>query len=450
MKSFAASLRLAGGGRYILSHPMRRSPIRQPPLKRPLAAAGILSAVLLLSQLLPAPPLADPSGAPLPEGLHLTTPTLYLVLAPFFTLWDGIAMLGQRRLIWLPIGLLILYAGGRAGRILWRRHAWSAAPVRRISLWREARVLAAIAAVLLVFIILGAVWRRPMRALAGTGRDVVVVDVHSHTDESHDVAGTPGRGFDVAASRRWHRRAGFHAFFVTDHNTTAGWTRAAGDSLLRPAACPGVELSAGRANIVLLGATPAIAPRHYDGSLDGVLSLIQDADSLYGAVSVASMPEFERQQWAGLESFVGAGLDGFEIAGPSWAAYELTPTRRDAIVALARRSNLFLAGVSATRGWGATSMAWSLVRAPGWKADGDICGTVLQALRADRADRAAVVRVVERHRLSADAWWPLWLTPVGLVWETWRSMGPALAASWLAWIWLAASVIRRDRRNARR
>jgi hypothetical protein len=322
--------------------------------------------------------------------------------------------------------------------------------VRRISLWREARVLAAIAAVLLVFIMLGAVWRRPMRALAGTGHDVVVVDVHSDTGESRDAAGTPGRGVDVAASRSWHRRAGFHAFFVTDHNTTAGWTRAAGDSLLRPAACPGVELSAGRANIVLLGATPAIAPRHYDGSLDGVLSLIQDADSLYGAVSVASMPEFERQQWAGLESFVGAGLDGFEIAGPSWAAYELTPTRRDAVVALARRSNLFLAGVSATRGWGATSMAWSLVRAPGWKADGDICGTVLQALRADRADRAAVVRVVERHRLSADAWWPLWLTPVGLVWETWRSMGPALAASWLAWIWLAASVIRRDRRNARR
>ena len=58
-----------------------------------------------------------------------------------------------------------------------------------------------------------------MAALAGAGPDVVVFDVHSHTNVSHDVRGTLMRGFDTEANLRWHRRAGFDAVFVTDHNT---------------------------------------------------------------------------------------------------------------------------------------------------------------------------------------------------------------------------------------
>ena len=48
---------------------------------------------------------------------------------------------------------------------------------------------------------------------------------------------------------------------------------------------------------------------------------------------------------------------------------------------------------------------------------------------------------IERHRLRPDAWWPLCLTPLGVVWETWRSMGWALTWSWLAWIWAWAAVV---------
>jgi hypothetical protein len=55
------------------------------------------------------------------------------------------------------------------------------------------------------------------------------------------------------------------------------------------------------------------------------------------------------------------------------------------------------------------------------------------------------VRIIERHRLRPDAWWPGWLTPVGVVWETWRSMGWTLAAAWLIWIWALA--LRRRRRE---
>ena len=34
-----------------------------------------------------------------------------------------------------------------------------------------------------------------------------------------------------------------------------------------------------------------------------------------------------------------------------------------------------------------------------------------------------------------DDWWPSWLTPVGVVWETWRGMGWTMTGAWLMWIW---------------
>ena len=40
---------------------------------------------------------------------------------------------------------------------------------------------------------------------------------------------------------------------------------------------------------------------------------------------------------------------------------------------------------------------------------------------------------------------PTWLTPLGVVWETWRSMGWALTAAWLVWIWALALRPRRRR-----
>jgi hypothetical protein len=45
-------------------------------------------------------------------------------------------------------------------------------------------------------------------------------------------------------------------------------------------------------------------------------------------------------------------------------------------------------------------------------------------------------RVVKRYRLRADSGWPGWLTPMGLLWETWRGMDWTLTLAWLAWIWL--------------
>jgi hypothetical protein len=406
--------------------------------------ALVITALLVAAVLAGVPPLSDPVTGASPGSLHLTTPELYLVLAPLFSLWDGVSMLSMSRLQGFLTGLAILYVGWRL-LLLVRR--------RRIAWLRELLALVLSLAALLGFLLLGALWHRPMLALAGVPPDERVVDFHSHTNISHDIADTWMRGFDAEANRRWHTRAGFDAAFVTDHNLlgerdrepgTRGRKAATGDSLLttgEAVLCPGIEVSAWRAHIVLLGDTVPVDRTRYNGSLEELLQLISTSDSVYGAVSVASLPEYRRNHWSRLDTLVAAGLDGFEIVNASPKANELTRAERDSVIALARAHNRLVVGVSDSHGWGATSMVWNLVRLPQGPEDTSLCHRVLARLGAG----FPAVRIVERHRLRPDDWWPMWLTPLGVLWETWRSMGWLQAASWIAWVWLVGFLLRRRR-----
>jgi hypothetical protein len=390
------------------------------------------TAALLIARVVAAPAIADPTGAPLPAGLELSTPWIHLVLAPLFTLWDGTSMLSMSRLEGLVMGLVVLY-------VLW--HA--------IRVWRHRRPLREVGYALLaltgflLFVLVGATWHRPMIGLSGVPEGMLVVDFHSHTNASHDVQGLM-QGWDLEASRRWHRRAGFDAFFLTDHNTRNPAIGQARDEV--PYACEGIEISAWRAHVVLLGSVDSVDRRAYTTSLEGVLRLIEDASTRFDAISIASIPEYERNHWNNLEVFVAAGLDGFEIVNASPKANELSRARRDSVIAVARRANRIVVGVSDQHGWGATSMVWNLVPlGNGQRSGQNPCSAITARLRTAGFE---AVQVVERHRLRAEAWWPAWLTPVGLVWETWRGMGWPLTLGWLAWVWAWAIIVHRRRRRA--
>jgi hypothetical protein len=374
------------------------------------------------------PEISDPTGATLPLSLHLHAPWLYVLVAPPFTMWDGISMLSQGRLEWFLIGLPVLYL---LFRIL------VAIATRRWSWWRETRLLDLSVVSLVAFLAVGLLWHRPMMALTGVPSDLIVADLHSHTKVSHDVRNTLMRGYDVAANLRWHRRAGFDAVFITDHNTVEGL----GPPTTDPVRCPGIEVSAWKAHVVLLGDSLPIDRSRYNGSLDELLGLLQASDSAYGALSLLSLPEFDRNHWQRLDTLVAAGADGFEIVNASPKAAEFSLQHRNAVVALARRSNRFVAGVNDSQGWGATSLAWNLIAAPGWRNSSDPCSLMLDRLRSGFSSN----QIAERHHLRAESVWPLWLTPIGVTWEMWRSMGTPLLLSWLAWIW-AVWALRRTRR----
>ena len=341
------------------------------------------------------------------------------MLSPIYTLWDGVAMLSMSRLHGFLIGLALLFVGGRILLLILRQ---------RFSLREERRALVGALVALAAFVGGGLISHRPMIRLAGAEPGVAVVDFHSHTNASHDVRGTAMARFDTKKNLAWHERAGFDAVFITDHNTTAALVPT--DEPL--ALCRGLEVSAWRAHIVLLGGEVDSVRGPYRRDWAGLRQLLTDTDTRYGALSVASLPEYERNHWGRLDSLVEAGLDGFEIVNASPKANELTRARRDSVIDLARRTGKFVVGVSDHHGWGATSMVWSLVEVVDWEQQPErLCAGIIEALRHG----FPAVTIVERHRLRPDDWWPAWLTPIGVVWETWRSMGWAMTGAWLMWIW---------------
>ncbi|MDF3053065.1 MAG: hypothetical protein K0S19_1170, partial [Geminicoccaceae bacterium] len=361
-----------------------------------LAGPLILAGLLLCARIVSVPALHDPVSGSAPAAAYLNIPPTYLILAPLFTLWDGVSMLSMRRLTGFLIGLVVLYLLWRVVGAIRRR-----AGRRPIGYWilREAGVLVASVALLLGFIVIGLLWHRPMLSLGGTHPDDAVVDFHSHTTVSHDVRDTWMRGFDLEANRRWHARAGFDAALVTDHNVVSELLAVSrqspdGGRGSSPATilCPGIELSLWRAHIVLLGATGPVDRGPYQ-SHEGLLALLGRSDSVYGALSLASLPEYRRNHWDRLDQLAAAGLDGFEIVNASPKANELAPPEVGRVIDVARRHNRFVAGVSDSHGWGATSMVWNLVRTGG--SSPDPCSAVLSRLRTG----FTAVRVIERHRL---------------------------------------------------
>lgn len=415
----------------------RKGELSMPPARArgPVLIAFAASLVLLIAWATGVPALSNPTGQPLPEGLTLHSPPLVVLLAPLFDLWDGTSMLSMSRLTGWITGVLLLF-------LAWRLVAWARRRRRKTTspwwerLGREILVALFTLVGLLAFLAGGALWHRPMVSLAGAGPDLMVVDLHAHTNASHDVKHTLMGGFDAAALRRWHSRAGFDAAFITDHNTVAGLPPAGADTVL-PALCPGTEVSGWRAHIVLLGTRRQVERSPYADSLAGLLTLFPDAHRS-GAVAIASLPEYSRNHWEHLDQFVDAGVDGFEIVNASPKANDFTRARRDSVIALARANDLMVVGVSDSHGWGATSMVWNLVSLPGWRQEAaPPCALLLRRLREGGFD---AVQVVERHRLRPDDWWPAWLTPAGMAWETWRAMGWQHLLAWLIWVWVVAGL----------
>lgn len=410
-----------------------------PTAHRPLMVAALITLALLAARLFAAPALTDPTGAALPTGLGLKAPPLYLALAPLFSLWDGVGMLSLSRLRGFLAGLGLLY-------LLWRVLAWRHIRTHRSlprAVGREVVVLLLSLAGFVAFLAGGLLWHRPMLSLRGVPPNLLVFDIHSHSNVSHDVRGTLMDGYDAEANRRWHARGGFDAFFLTDHNTVANLPPIHNRRARHPALCPGIEVSAWRAHIVLLGARQNVPRDDYADSLAGVLDLIHDAGPRYGALAIASIPEYVENHWQNLPAFISAGLAGFEVVNAAPKANELTQVRRDSVIALARTHDRLMLGATDSHGWGATSMVWNLIALPGWREQGSPCPRLLAALQSGGF---STVQVVERHRLRPEAWWPSWLTPVGVVWETWRGLTGPLTVAWLGWIWAVAGLLYLRRR----
>ena len=409
----------------------RREPARE---RGAVVVAAMVTALVVAGAIWRAAPV-EALGAAAPNGgagATLRLPAAYTLLSPLCELYDALTLLtvGQHGalLAWLLAG----YAGARVAA---HRRAGARRPLR------DSAALGLTIAVTAAVYVAGALAPRPMAALRLTDGDELALDVHSHTDASHD-----GRiGFDAEANRRWHADAGFAAAYVTDHRRY--WGAAAGEAGNPRRAAdgtmlfPGIESAVGASRVLLLGARQSM---HLDQ--DGRADLARLARDT-SVVVVLTTPD--------PLSAVPATLPLEAVESSDGAPRGLLFTRRLApeIERFAASHDLARVAGSDNHGWGRTATAWTVLRVPGWRA---MPATVLDsAIRATIRRDGGAVRVVARGSTPLPrSGMALAATPALMLWSVATRLSLAERWSWLAWSWCLAllwmvAAGRRDRGAAR-
>lgn len=379
-----------------------------------------LTAVLLSAQIFRLPALLDVAAGTAPDSVALHYPLGHLLFAPVTLLADWLNGGSRAELIGFLLWALLAYAVLRLVAV-------------RLSLWRETLYAAAFVLGLIAFVAWVVYLPRTIPRLQASSDDALIFDVHSHTSSSRDGRG----GFGVAASARWHERAGFHAAFVTDHNVMSDWQQWSRE---RPARAvrllPGEELSLRGLHVVVLGNRTRIDNEPWNDDWDSTLALLTRLTSSPShPYLIASLPEYWRHHWGpDIGAMVAAGIEGFEIWTTSPKAMEVPDSARREVIARAMLERRGLFGATDMHGIGHTATVWNVAREPGWRALND---TTLTDVLITRFRSGG-----ERHRVIAMRRWlpqsragSLLAVPLGML-TALRTASVYHAAALLFWIWL--------------
>lgn len=412
----------------------------------------MVAGLVIVSTLFAVPALRDAATLrPFPPAT-LHHPPGYLLGAPLFGLWDALSLLTVSGHYALLATLVLLYVAWRLIAVrASRRRSRPPRPPLLLLLAREALIAVAALAALLAFYAAAALIPRPMAAIRLAAPDLVAVDFHSHTNQSHD----GWTLFTAARNRAWHEAGGFHAVYVTDHYTWAGMDEA----------LPANPARAGDRTVLLSGMEVRLRNRHtnilgdrarYVFALDSTWHHL-DPDSLAAASDRgAPTPTMLYALPGPLDRIVPlapgspAGVIGVELSDGSPRGLEQSRRQRDEILALADSMDLAVVAGTNNHGWGRTVPAWSVMRLPGWRdMSPDELGSAIEGTL--HRERRRAVTVVERrvpyHEGSAVK---LAATVPLLLWSHFRTLTPRERASWLMWsaIWAAVRSLRARRRDA--
>ena len=410
----------------------------------------LLSACVVLGQILSIHPLVDVAAGSPPADVSVAYPLGHVLLAPLTLLADWLNGSPARELKGFVVWLVVLFAfarlaclGGRAA-VGDRPSGWALAR-------REAGAAMLGVAALALYVAWGALAPRPIPRLVATVPDVLIFDVHSHTAASHD-----GRaGFDLAANAAWHARAGFGAAFVTDHNTTRAFRLALAEPARAAAVpLPGIEVSLSGLHLLALGTSVEIPNAAYRDSWDATGRLISAlaAGQAAGAPPflVASLPEYWRYHWGpDIGTLVRWGVRGFEIWTTSPRAMDFPESLRREVIARCRLDGLALFAATDMHGFGYSASAWNVTRIVGWQRLGSEELNAVLVAKFRRAGPDANRVVVLRRWIPETAVQAVVAVPLNLVLIL-RTASLAHAASLLGWIWIVAllsGLRRRPRRS---
>ena len=352
--------------------------------------ALLLIALIFLSATAPLPAVVDVAGGAPPLDADLVRPTAYTALAPLSNVLDALTFLTVDRavallVVWVPA--LALWGALRTGSLRRRIVTTILGAVTVPAL--------GVAAVLLP---------RPVPSLVIADSAFTVIDYHAHTERSHD-----GRkGWTLQDLAEWHAAQGFGASYVTDHNIlyTDGFT----DPI---PLLPGVEWSVYDQHIVALGSVALIDRAAFGRDTRSMLRVFAELHR-GGAIGIASLPEYWRSHWGDLNSFVAAGVDGFEIVSCAPKALGFPADARAQVLRLAANHDLLVVAASDNHGWGKVTCVWNVssASAHGYRAN----------------------RVIARPIALAQGDWEAWTAAYTQPWLMLRGLSWSERSSWLTWL----------------
>ena len=380
-----------------------------------------VTALVLGTTLFRQSPLRDAVTHAEAHGVSLHVGREMAVIAPLAGLFDMWALLTVPQHIAL-VATLLLVVGAWRSLVVVRS---GTVPVW----WREAVRFCLVTVALAVLLVINVLVPRPMASLHIDDPEVVAVDVHAHTASSRDARAdwTPQR------VREWHRAAGFHVAYVTDHKRFGGAVDAlamnparAGDGVVL---LPGLELYSGGQHVNVLSMTAVDSAHVVDG--DHLKRSMRLADGRTPLI-LQTIP-FRLSGFAGPAQDSLARTTALEINDGAPKGLTFGLVHHAELVRLADSLNLALVAGSDNHGWGNTASGWTLVRVPGWRELAPLALAV--RLEETLATGRNATRVIERRTplllSSASA---VFIAPAVLV-GVMRGLTPPERLSWVAWAW---------------
>jgi len=279
----------------------------------------------------------------------------------------------------------------------------------------------------------------PANRIKNSLDDTILINTHSHSEYSHDGI------ISQESLLNWHRKNGFDAFFITDHNhhnKTLEAVNAQVNGALpsEPLILCGEEFS-GTNHLTLLGLTSHFSTR---GLTDQ--QVIDTAHAEQGVVIVAHWFDDERES---IPFFVDMGVDGFEIVNQaSGLSYDRRVFRdiTDACTA----HGLLMTGVADYHGYGSTCFAWTALKIPGWHSMSreDKQKEVMGLLREKDMNR---IRILQYHDRKVYDRSLVMLNPLLNAVSYARTLSFIQVVSWAFWLMVLLMVAgKRDRSTSKR
>ena len=394
--------------------------------------------LLSVTSAFPTPVLVDAGSLQPPADARLILHGSYVLLSPFVRILDALTLLDVTQHILLILTLLGLSTGlaFRRGRTFLQRLGFGALGF-----------VAGLAAAVAMYAAM-AYLPRPMPRMELHHADDIALNLHAHSQHSHDV----GDRYTVEWSHAWHARAGYDAFVLSDHSSWDGMLAAlslnparAGDGVT---VLDGVEVWVGPEHVIALGDSARYAHLFDPERRRFLPELLRGDEPPATLITTIPGDPFGLPAFSATEPM---GVVGVEIHDGAPRGLEQARLLGDSIRSFARTEDLALVSGWNNHGAGQTPTAWTVMRLPGWQ---DLAPPELLAAveRTLHDDGFAATRVLERPATPGNGAITQVLVLPALVVHVARSLTVPERLVWLLYLlglWLVGSLSVRSRHRGR-